>query len=148
MDKKYIEKLRANVGSLISVNTVISTTHDSNIARVFIDDAELGVVFEINTDNVNNNIHHPYANISESSRMLDEKEVLFYAGAVFQIDSVGKENDSTWYIKLSINNEIYEHLEKAADNFEKLLTNGLPANNLFMKEDDLTMIKRYYKMLT
>jgi hypothetical protein len=37
--------------------------------------------------------------------MPGEEELLFFVSAVFRIDSVKKENDSTWIIKLTLSNE-------------------------------------------
>ncbi|CAF3729751.1 unnamed protein product [Rotaria sp. Silwood1] len=80
----------------------MSTSHRENVAREFIAGAEVGVIFEINTIKASYNILHPFADISKLSVIQDEEEILFFAGTVFRINSVEKENDSTWIIKLTL----------------------------------------------
>ncbi|CAF1420529.1 unnamed protein product, partial [Rotaria sordida] len=115
LGKNDLENLQSNIGRLISINTLMSTSRNENIARTFTAGAEVGVIFEINTISASDNIFHPFADISQFSSILDEEEILFFAGAVFRINSVEKENDSTWIIKLTLCNETVEEIEQFMD---------------------------------
>ncbi len=90
LDKNVLERLKSSLGCLISTNTIISTTCNYNVACGFGSDPENGVIFEINIPNTDNNILHPFTDISKLSSMSYEEEILFFAGAVFRIDSVNK----------------------------------------------------------
>ncbi|CAF4180179.1 unnamed protein product [Rotaria sordida] len=115
LGKNDLENLQSNIGRLISINTIMSTSRNENVARGFIYGAEVGVIFEINTISASDNILRPFADISQLSVMSSEEEILFFAGAVFRINSVQKENDSTWIIKLTLCNETVEQLEQFMD---------------------------------
>jgi len=53
----------------------MSTTRNSNIARIFLDKkAEVNVIFEINVANARNNIIYSFADISQLSSFPEEEE--------------------------------------------------------------------------
>jgi tetratricopeptide (TPR) repeat protein len=141
-------RLKENIGFLISLNTFMSTSTDENVARAFIEGAKHGVIFKINTGDMRNNTLKPFADISEFSLYPDEKEVLFFVGAVFRIDSVIEESNSIWIIEMTLSNETDEQIKLFTDDFEKQLTAIAHVQDSFMKTDDFTMAKRYYTMLT
>ncbi|CAF4237440.1 unnamed protein product, partial [Rotaria sordida] len=115
LGKNDLENLQSNIGHLISINTLMSTSRNENIARGFIFGVKVGVIFEINTISASDNILHPFVDISQFSLIRSEEEILFFADAVFRINSVQKENDSTWIIKLTLCNETVEQLEQFMD---------------------------------
>jgi tetratricopeptide (TPR) repeat protein len=125
----------------------MSTSRKKDVARGFISGAEVGVIFEINTESTSYNILHPFADISQFSTMSDEEEILFFAGTVFRIDSVRREDDSTWIIKLTLCNEIVEQMEQLMDGVKEQLMYITRWEHLFMKTDDLILFGKYYKML-
>ncbi|CAF4544167.1 unnamed protein product [Rotaria sp. Silwood2] len=147
LGKNDLENLQCNVGRLISINTTMSTSRNENVARTFIAGAEIGVIFEINTISASYNILHPFADISQFSLTSDEEEVLFFAGAVFRINSVQKENDSTWIIKLTLSNETVEQMEQLMDGIKEQLNSITCWHHLCMKIDDWLLVKKYYKIL-
>ncbi|CAF1397698.1 unnamed protein product [Rotaria sordida] len=148
LGKNDLENLQFNIGRLISINTIMSTSRNENVARGFIYGAEVGVIFEINTISASDNILHPFADISQLSVMSSEEEILFFAGAVFRINSVQKENDSTWIIKLTLCNETVEQLEQFMDGVKEQLTSITCWDHIVMKIDDWDLFKKYYKILT
>jgi tetratricopeptide (TPR) repeat protein len=95
-----------------------------------------------------NNTIKSFADISKFSLYSDEKEVLFFIGTVFRIDSVTEESNSLWIIEMTLNNETDEQIKWFTDDFEKQLTTIVHVQDSFMKTDDFTMAKRYYTMLT
>ena len=94
--KTDLKTLQTNVGRLISINTIMSITCDSEVARIFVnDETREKFIFQINLTNAEKNILYSFADISQFSSISDEKEVLVFTGAVFRIHSVEKENDLT-----------------------------------------------------
>ncbi|CAF1190164.1 unnamed protein product [Rotaria sp. Silwood1] len=126
----------------------MSTSHRENVAREFIAGAEVGVIFEINTIKASYNILHPFADISKLSVIQDEEEILFFAGTVFRINSVEKENDSTWIIKLTLCNQTVEQMEQLMDAIKEQLTSITCWDHLYMKIVDWMRFGKYYKILT
>ncbi|CAF1343900.1 unnamed protein product [Rotaria sordida] len=147
LGRNDLEKLQSNVGHLISINTLMSTSRDENIARGFIFGVEVGVIFEINTISASDNILHPFADISQFSLIRSEGEILFFAGAVFRINSVQKEKDFTWIIKLTLCNETVEQIEQFMDGIKEQLASITCWDHFVMKTDDLILFKKYYKIL-
>ncbi|CAF5119902.1 unnamed protein product [Rotaria sp. Silwood1] len=148
LGKNDLENLQSNIGCLISINTIMSTSRNEHVAREYISGAEVGVILEINTISASDNILHPFADISQFSSMSDEEEILFFAGAVFRINSVQKENDFTWIIKLTLSNEAVEQMEQLMDGIIEQFTSITCWHHFFMKIDDWTLFGKYYKILT
>lgn len=148
LDKNELEVLQSSIGQLVSINTVMSTSRREDIARGFIAGAEVGVLFEINTASTSYNMLHPFADISRYSSMPHEEEILFFAGAIFRLDSIRKENDSTWIIKLTLDNEKAEQMEQLMDAVESHSSYITVWEQLFIKVDDFILFGKYYKILT
>jgi tetratricopeptide (TPR) repeat protein len=146
MKTKELETLQSNIGSLISMNTIMSTTTDENIARGFIAGAEVAVIFHINIRNTNSNHLYPFADISRFSFMPHEKEVLFFPSAVFRIDSFELENDSIRIVKLTLTNETIEDVEQITNVFDNVIR--LQYGELLEKTDDYHLYARYHRFLT
>ena len=105
MCQEELMKLKQNVGHLISINTFFSTSTSCHIAAKFSGNGEhlsngiVSVIFQITVDlSVPN---RPFANISQLSRIEDEREILFSLDTVFQIDSVELDINSICFVKLS-----------------------------------------------
>jgi tetratricopeptide (TPR) repeat protein len=148
MKKKELEILQSNIGRLISMNTIISTTTDENVARGFIAGAEIAVIFYINIANTNSNHLYPFADISRLSSMPHEKEVLFFPSAVFRIDSFELENDSIRIVKLTLTNETMENVEQVTNVFDNVIKLGIQYGELLEKTDDYRLFARYHRFLT
>ncbi|CAF3670551.1 unnamed protein product [Adineta steineri] len=143
-----LKRLQSSGEPLISINTFLSTSRSEEVARSFIFGATLSVLFKINIKNITNNRFRPFIDISSYSSIRDEQEILFFAGTIFSVDSIQQENNSTWIIELTLNNEICEHIEDLIDDFQKHIPHFKSNHYLFMKTDDFRMIKRYYHILT
>ncbi|CAF4393774.1 unnamed protein product [Rotaria sp. Silwood2] len=108
-----LEKLKLNIGNLISTNSFFSTTTDINVARMFAPHChnKVGVLFQIEVENNLNSII--YADITKYSRIPDEKEVLFHIGAVFQIINVSYDNElHIWSVHLSASDDDKGYIEQ------------------------------------
>ncbi|CAF1343012.1 unnamed protein product [Rotaria sordida] len=118
MNKNELEKLKLNIGSLVSINTILSTSCNEKIARSFILDAEDAVIFKINIPNRNDNSFMPFIDISKSIGISsEEEEVLFFVGTGFSIDSIQNTTDSPCIIELTLNNDPYIHFRKLVSIF-------------------------------
>jgi tetratricopeptide (TPR) repeat protein len=143
-----LKRLQLNVEHFISVNTIMSTSRLENIARSFICDAPLSVLFKININDTTNCKFRPFIDISKFSSMPAEQEILFFVGTIFSIVSVQEENHSTWIIELTLNNQISEPIEDFICDFQKHIHDFKNKHYLFMKTDDFSMIQQYYYILT
>ncbi|CAF4268224.1 unnamed protein product, partial [Adineta steineri] len=139
-----LKRLESNVDPFILMNTFMSTTRNEEIARLFIRGARLSALFKINI----HNRFRSYIDISSFSSMPYEQEILFFPGTIFSIDSIQQENDSTWIIELTLNNEISEHIENLISDFQNHIPVFKNKHNVFMKTDDFRLIKQYYNVLT
>lgn len=90
-------KLQANVGKLISINSFLSTSVDSNVALMFAGNSAIhssmeSILFQITID-ITETLpvyRYPFADISVYSRFEEEKEVLFTLTAMFRIENISK----------------------------------------------------------
>lgn len=126
----------------------MSGSRDKHTAREFIAGVEVGVIFEINITNASDNTLQPFADISGLSLMPHEQEILFFTGSMFHIDSVEKENESTWIIKLTLTNENVKLIEQTMNGLEKLITANIYCVNLVKKTDDYSLFNTYHKYFT
>jgi hypothetical protein len=105
-----LNKLRENVGKLISKNSFLSTTNDVQAAIFFsgdgsLDNAEtdVSVLYQITIDTrVSHSI--PFAKIQYKSIFKDEDEVLFSITSVFHIDTV-EQYGNLWVVDLALINK-------------------------------------------
>ncbi|CAF1451444.1 unnamed protein product, partial [Rotaria sordida] len=117
-----LEKLKTSIGNLISTNSFFSTTTDINVARMFTHNChnKIGVLFQIEIENNLNSII--YADITNYSRIPDEKEVLFHIGAVFQINNISYDNElNLWSVHLSASDDGKGYIEQYIKLQEKKL---------------------------
>ncbi|CAF1358056.1 unnamed protein product [Adineta steineri] len=117
MKKSELEKLKSNIGRLISINTILSTSCNKDIAYSFILGADDGVIFKINIPDGSEKSFRPFVDISQFSTMPWEGEVLFFLGTVFSLDSVQHLPDLPCIIELTLNNDPVNHLRKLVSIF-------------------------------
>ena len=126
----------------------MSTTRDQGIARAFVADVvETAVIFEIDIGNVDNNTIYPFADISRFSKF-PEQEILFFAGAVFRIDSVLQEDNFISIIKLTLTNETTEHIEQVMNTLEAGMGLAVHYRSISEKTNDYSLFNQYHKYLT
>lgn len=106
ISKTELNALQASIGSLISINSFLSTSCDRAVALMFADPQQLPedmetVLFEIEADPVMVEAM-PFADISDVSQYPDEREILFMFGSIFRVQSVNREAGSTYTIKMSL----------------------------------------------
>ncbi|CAF1114702.1 unnamed protein product [Didymodactylos carnosus] len=133
LSDKDINQLKQSIKKYISTNGFLSTSFYRNIAETF----SKNVIFEIQIDTKLNNII--YADISKMSYNIDEEEVLFDIGAIFQIIDVKMNNDKCIVSMIGINNNIeylkndYFQLEQKylQENMIDNILSNINANSFF-----------------
>jgi hypothetical protein len=140
--------LESNVGHLISFNTLISTSRNPAVAHAFASNPKNAIIFEIHMTGEKNNSLCPFADISEYSFFGDEEEILFFPGSTFRIDSIEKENDHRYRIKLVLNNEMDQLIQSLNDCLERFTTDISQICDLYPIVLDGYLFKKYYHYLT
>ncbi|CAF3341436.1 unnamed protein product [Rotaria socialis] len=108
-----LENIKQNIGQLISLNSFISTTINEQIAEAFSSSGNIfegeQVLFHIKV-NKNRTNSKPFADISHLSQFIDEKEILFMAGSIFEIKAVTfSDSIHMWTIELELcDDDVYE----------------------------------------
>lgn len=98
ISKQELNLLKKSKGQFISMNSFLSTSHNREISRMFIQDklADLcGVLFEIDIDSCFPCERNIFADISLESHFRDEREVLFMLGTIFRLVDIREENEFT-----------------------------------------------------
>lgn len=106
-----VDFLRTNIGEIISMNSFLSATTIRAIAEIFADTSDQtqedsplqSVLFIIDLCNFDDETA-PFAFIENYSCCQDEEEVLFSIGAIFQVESVDKQ-DQIWHVHLQFNRQ-------------------------------------------
>jgi tetratricopeptide (TPR) repeat protein len=115
-----LQKLKDNVGSLVSMNTYLSTTKSCAVASTYAGNGSghpfcESVVFEIEVD-VKKALK-PFADIQQVSVMKDESEIFFSIGTIFKIESVDEVLDNVWFVKCSLSKDEDKELKRLQDYF-------------------------------
>ncbi|CAF3630678.1 unnamed protein product [Rotaria socialis] len=101
-----MEKLRVNMGGIISMNSFVSTSRDEFcFMRDVVSEPGFAIVlFDMVIDTrIAQAAGTPFANIQEHSCIPDEEEILLSMGTMFRIDSITEEifdSSNVWRIKL------------------------------------------------
>ncbi|CAF1147703.1 unnamed protein product [Didymodactylos carnosus] len=122
MPSEEFEKLKQNIGGLLSFNHFLSTSTDRKVALAFASKSlnRPGietVLFEIEVDiEINKS---PFVNIEKLSYFKTEKEILFSIGTVFRIKAVKRLSNDMWNVRLRLTDEEDEHLKILMENIKE-----------------------------
>ncbi|CAF0818857.1 unnamed protein product [Adineta steineri] len=111
-----LDGLRNNIGQFISINSMFSTSKERTTALFYLGDITTQidserVLFEIDADpNIVNT--KPFADISEHSYFPVESEVLFMIGSNFRLNSINRNDDQIWIIKMTLCNDDEHNLKQ------------------------------------
>ncbi|CAF2840151.1 unnamed protein product [Rotaria sp. Silwood2] len=113
MSTEEFQKLKENIGELISINSFLSTTTDSAIAMIYAgNDANhpdiVSVLFQITIDlnMIDKNSERPFADVKEHTYFISEDEILFSMSTIFRIETVETTSDNNmWTVKLTFIHE-------------------------------------------
>ena len=99
-----VAKILASEGCLLSMNTILSTTTNYQVACSYVSGANkaTNILFAITVNDEEDVVgRQVFASISGVSRIQDECEVLFGMSAVFRVVSV-EQADDFWYVSLEL----------------------------------------------
>jgi tetratricopeptide (TPR) repeat protein len=118
MTTQSFEKIKNNVGGLLSFSNFLSTTANKNLALIYagntVDNANFNaVLFQLEIDTITNKC--PFADVGSISYFGEaEEEYLFAMGSIFRVQRVEKLNDEVWNIQLMMTNEYDAKLTELA----------------------------------
>jgi tetratricopeptide (TPR) repeat protein len=147
LSENELEKLKANVGNYITMNSPLSTTRRENMARVLMPTSPRGVLFAIRIQGENPDGCRQFADIADLSAFPWEEEVLFFAATVFRIDSVEQDNNSTWRVELSSESSMMDRINQLLDSIIKSVAKKSNLIELHLNIDELSLFARYYRSL-
>lgn len=104
MPTEEFEKIKNNIGGLLSISNFFSTTANIEVAEIFAgrpihDTTTSCILFTIDVDSTINTF--PFANIKNYSYFNEaEREYLFSMGTVFRIQTVHQRDDHVWIVHL------------------------------------------------
>ena len=162
MNIKEFNIIKENEGNLISINQFLSTTTDFDVACAFSgweagekerSEDTVCVVFQIEIEQTNHSLKKPFADLKNISKIKSEREILFFPGAVFRIESVENvpTHDNNWYVILTLINDDAENeasglrnaLEKEYCVNPSLGTLGI----VLVRMGDYKKAERYFQMI-
>ena len=122
-----MQKLKENIGGLISINSFLSSTTDIDVAIVYAGDSNAhhqlaSVLFQIIIDlnTVNADDERSFANIQEHSYFKSEDEILFSMSTIFRIESIEMmPNSHVWKVKRAFVTEDNIHMKELDDYFNR-----------------------------
>ncbi|CAF1033781.1 unnamed protein product [Didymodactylos carnosus] len=134
--KNELENIQNNPGNLISMNSFLSTTTDSNVAEMFTGYGEVdlerkvSILFEINIDLEIKK--YPFIEI-EHSEMQYENEVLFSINTIFEIKLIDyNEEKKFWCIHLILSTKasINEKIDQLMEHYLETMSRNVTATTL------------------
>ncbi|CAF1392104.1 unnamed protein product [Rotaria sp. Silwood1] len=156
LHEEELERLKKSIGSLISINSFLSTTHDIAIARIFagqgiIEDRLVRVLLHIQANPARLQSVF-FADISQISQFPEENEVLFSLGSTFRILSIDfDEAFQYWIVQLNATDDgsdrIYEYCQLA--NYDLCSTSPMIYFGTILNEnlDQTDHAVRYFREL-
>ncbi|CAF3329656.1 unnamed protein product [Rotaria socialis] len=130
------DKIKQNIGGLVSINQFVSANPELSIAVMYIDQQKVvvsngntvRVVFQIHIDETKKSIV-PYANIGAKSQFVHEREYLISIFSVYRINKIEKliNVSSAWIIHMTLLNKNDQKYSKLTQNIN---TNNIDDVNL------------------
>lgn len=155
MSTEEFNKLKANIGVLISINGFFSSSRDLGIAQSFVagtkNTNELKtLLFEIKIHSSLKKII--FADIDKYSQMTGEQEVLFSVGSVFKIDNIQLEPDlDLWKIHMTAtddgSNNVEDYISSMREEIEYISPTILFGALLFNEMGQIDKAEKYFHVL-
>ncbi|CAF0992042.1 unnamed protein product [Didymodactylos carnosus] len=154
-----LQQMKDNIGSLISMNSFLSTSVNRYQALSFAlsstaSDISQIILFEIKARQYPSPIAttKPFANISSISYFENEEETLFMFGSIFRLDNICYDADQCLHtIQLTLCNDEKDHNLKELSQYMKQEMNDenelISIGHILTKMGDLEKSERYFKRL-
>jgi tetratricopeptide (TPR) repeat protein len=150
-----LEKLKENIGQIISTNGFLSTSRNRNVSIQFARSNHLnknfqGVLFEIQVDTSIKSIS--FADVKHQSLIKGEEEILFNLNSLFKIHSVDFDKTlQLWKIQLNTTDEgtekVEQHLQLAKHEMEDYSPMIYFGRLLLNQLGQVDQAKKYFEML-
>jgi tetratricopeptide (TPR) repeat protein len=118
MSNDELQILRNNIGSLILINSFLSTSVKQQIQTYFshmkYSNDFQPVLFDIEADPRLENIK-PFSNITTQSYFPNEEQTLFMLGSIFRLIDVRHEHDGMWVVRMALCSENDQELKLIFD---------------------------------
>jgi tetratricopeptide (TPR) repeat protein len=150
-----LEKLKENIGQIISTNGFLSTSRNRNVSIRFARSNHsnknfLGVLFEIQVDPSIKSIS--FADIKHQSLIKSEEEILFNLNSLFKIHSIDFDKTlQLWKIQLNTTDEgrekVEQHLQLAKHEMEDYSPMIYFGRLLLNQLGQVDQARKYFEML-
>ncbi|CAF1439571.1 unnamed protein product, partial [Adineta steineri] len=123
-----LDGLKNNIGQFISINSFFSTSSERSTALFLLGDITTKidserVLFEIDAD-PKMVTTKPFADISKHSYFPSESEVLFMIGSIFRLNSINRNDDQIWIIKMTLCNDNEHDLKQVLMYMKEQIESG------------------------
>ncbi len=147
MAKANFERLKRNIGGLLSFNSFVSTSAEENVANSFIlgigesHPALVAVIFEIDVDS-SMKTSSPFASVADLSHMR-EAEILFSIHTVFRIGDMKQFEDGIWHVQLKMTLDEDKQLRELTEYTRRqCLADPLDYSELELTAEEQTQIRQ------
>lgn len=144
--QEFQSKIQNRLGGLLSFNSFLSTSRDSDVAQLFIlqnDPDKVAVLFDIIVDRSRST--HPCAALLKDSAISDEEEILFSMHSVFSIQKVEKDAEKNiWNVTLTLTSKDDPQLHQLTSYLRKTIDASLGwdrLENLMIEIGKWNMVK-------
>lgn len=153
MSKSDFEKLRQNSGGLLSFNSFLSTSLNSDIARIFAYSAkdvrhQIGIVFQMNIDCKVHSVPYTSTKIDGCFGNAEE-EILFSMHTIFRIGDMQEVEDRLWEVQLNLTDENDSELLQLTNCVRNEIGRGDEwgrLGNLYMRMGEFERAEEMYKI--
>ncbi|CAF0869022.1 unnamed protein product [Rotaria sp. Silwood1] len=109
MSIEELDLLKDSKDKLISVNSLLSTTFNRELALMYLDSSNNDnmlqkVLFEIDADPCQDGIK-PFVDLSKISIFPEEEEILMMLGSVFRVIDISHDDSNIWHIQMNLCSE-------------------------------------------
>ncbi|CAF2713578.1 unnamed protein product [Rotaria sp. Silwood2] len=145
MPTDEFNKLKNDIGGLLSFRSFLSTSLDRDVAFKFAEPSkyisdQTSIIFVINIDPSIQQCS--FIHVGDMSYyQASEQEILFTMGTVFRIDAAEQLNDDQWEVRLSSSNNIDMNLAQYMDHMRKLTRSSHPLISLVKLTDEMGQYK-------
>ena len=155
MSKEELQVLRNSIGELISMNSLLSTSVNRQVAMFCLEESSVDndlerVLLEIDADPRLKDIK-PFANITSLSYFSGEEEVLMMMGSIFRLNDIYRDEDRVWIIRMTLCSDsdhdlktIFDHMNNKYDDGEMSLYSF---GHVLRKMGKFDEAEKYYRRL-
>ena len=155
MSKEELQVLRNSIGELISMNSLLSTSVNRQVAMFCLGESSVDndlerVLLEIDADPRLKDIK-PFANITSLSYFSGEEEVLMMMGSIFRLNDIYRDEDRVWIIRMTLCSDSDHDLKTLFDHMKNKYGDGETSlysfGHVLRKMGKFDEAEKYYRRL-